>query len=511
MPFASLVIALVMLAVEPWLVPEAEAVTHVMAKAQAGVLGGWYSRAKRDDITVLLIDSPSLERLGQPWPADYRTHARWLRNLAAKEKEDRPRAVFIDIIFGQARKDDTLGEMIEALCRLHELEVPVFLAATPDEDGHLRVREGLESLPGQPPCFTLVAVRYEPGAADRLVWNYPLWHEPEGHHAPGHGRQAVPVQRRSAALALAQVDPMSGLAGPLTRNMALTWGAERHDETMRNYAAWCRRPGPWWQELIPAGWRAALSDRHRLDPICPYHHALTMKEMAVSIEGPEPQTQQEIEAESRYVEERKASIRNRIAGRYVLIGADVDGYDDRVASPVQGPIPGVFLHAMALDNLLTYQGAYKRDIHWTLWPDLELIVIGVLTVLASSLAPAAVMVVWGRKWLAPLRDRVSRGWSHFRPLLRIEQPTAAPHSWFDWLVKVLVRFIRFVVVKALRVALSLLVILGAVVLAEKFTTVGIVPIVHLALFALVGELLGWSRTVVNALYLRPPANEDGHH
>lgn len=49
---------------------------------------------------------------------------------------------------------------------------------------------------------------------------------------------------------------------------------------------------------------------------------------------------------------QKETLRALFEDRAVLIGADIRGAPDLVQSPVHGQIPGVFLHAMALDNLL---------------------------------------------------------------------------------------------------------------------------------------------------------------
>ncbi len=46
----------------------------------------------------------------------------------------------------------------------------------------------------------------------------------------------------------------------------------------------------------------------------------------------------------------------RIENAYVMIGANVVGSNDTVNSPVHGKLPGVFIHAMALDNLLKFHG-----------------------------------------------------------------------------------------------------------------------------------------------------------
>jgi CHASE2 domain-containing sensor protein len=46
-------------------------------------------------------------------------------------------------------------------------------------------------------------------------------------------------------------------------------------------------------------------------------------------------------------------------GRFVLVGANLAGLNDRIYSPVNGWLPGVYIHAMALDNLLTLENDYK--------------------------------------------------------------------------------------------------------------------------------------------------------
>jgi hypothetical protein len=45
-------------------------------------------------------------------------------------------------------------------------------------------------------------------------------------------------------------------------------------------------------------------------------------------------------------------------GRYVFYGGNFAMADDLITPPTHEPVPGVFLHAMALDNLLQSQGEY---------------------------------------------------------------------------------------------------------------------------------------------------------
>jgi hypothetical protein len=50
-----------------------------------------------------------------------------------------------------------------------------------------------------------------------------------------------------------------------------------------------------------------------------------------------------------------------LGNKIVLLGASVSGIPDFVDSPVHGQVPGVILHAMALDNLLTLGSHYLAD------------------------------------------------------------------------------------------------------------------------------------------------------
>ena len=56
-----------------------------------------------------------------------------------------------------------------------------------------------------------------------------------------------------------------------------------------------------------------------------------------------------------------AEWRELIQDRVVLVGASLSGIPDVIVSPVHGQLPGVLLHAMAVDNLLRYGAIYPAD------------------------------------------------------------------------------------------------------------------------------------------------------
>jgi hypothetical protein len=56
-------------------------------------------------------------------------------------------------------------------------------------------------------------------------------------------------------------------------------------------------------------------------------------------------------------------LRESFSNRIVLIGGNFSGVPDQADSPVYGKVSGVSVHAMALDNFLTYATDYVRE-----WP-----------------------------------------------------------------------------------------------------------------------------------------------
>jgi len=76
----EVLIAFAMLWLIPKLLPGSDVMTHLTARIQAGMVGGFYPARHHDDVTVLLIDDTVLSKLEKGWPVPYATHARWLKN-----------------------------------------------------------------------------------------------------------------------------------------------------------------------------------------------------------------------------------------------------------------------------------------------------------------------------------------------------------------------------------------------------------------------------------------------
>lgn len=336
------------------------AVTRILARLQAPPVAVFYPEKVREEITLVLYDQQFLDNQGLAWPIRYADHADWLLRLV--NAETKPKAIFVDILFNQNRNDNSLTSLKAALCSItHDHGVPVFLAALPSTRAKgLTLRSNLKPESGDPrgPCFTMVGIGYEADPVDRIVWHYPLSTHlsPVGWKAGTGSDESVP-KFRSAALALAQDVARLNL-GKETDPLALVWGyrpASRSDWSQTS--ASCHPGKVSWLLFLP-GFLRTLFESEPPDAVCPYHTAVSMAQIGGFSDD---------------------EIKTYLDDRFLIVGASVPGYNDLVDSPIHGLVPGGYLHAMALDNLLTYQGQYKLATDWNN-PSIDLILSGLAAV-----------------------------------------------------------------------------------------------------------------------------------
>jgi len=339
--------------------------TRFMASGQAAVTARiGYPDTAREQVAVVLYDEQFLREYGGAWPISYQEHADWLLRLAG-QPGGHPKAIFLDITFGQARDDPSLPALKEALCTLRDtLHIPVFLAALPDAaSGQLAVREGLGA------CFTMVGVDYVPDPLDGYAWTYPLTT-----HLGETGY-------RSAALALAQ-DAGGIVLGDESAPMALVWGAQApRSAPPAERDRGCVPDRSLWRTLLPG---LLFQFKDPPPPLCPYHRTVSMEQLGAMSD---------------------ADLAGALTGRYVMVGANIPGHNDFARSPVHGLLPGVHYHAMALDNLLSYGADYKLDLEWNPEGMATLAGPGLLTVLA------VLAVHWFWSW-GLARVRASERWKN---------------------------------------------------------------------------------------------------
>lgn len=428
--------------------------TRYMATGQAPLIGLFYPNSQRDAITVVMFDDEFLKDANSAWPISYSDHAGWLLRLT-EDPDARPRALFLDITFGQQRDDPSLPELQEALCIIrHERGIPVFLAGLHSrEDGRLHLRKDLEQTvaPDGASCFELVGVRHIPDPVDNMTWNYPLTTYANGQDwVSGTPPSPDMPAFRSAAMAMAQ--DVEGIdLGKETSPLALIWGATppttEHPSQLLRY---CHGGKVEWTRAVPHVLRQVFGISEQ-KPICPYHPTLSMAHIA-SMDD--------------------ASFGEYARNRYLIVGAAVEGYNDMARSPIHGLIPGPYVHAMALDNLLVFKGEYKQNSEWGIPPSSELFLSGLAAIFAVFVvheAFAAVRQRWFRRkhrhhWYG--RD-TSLGWR---------------------LINALVRMVVWLARTAAQTVLAMILI----VLLQMWFRIGMLPVIELVGMTILAEGLNYT-------------------
>lgn len=321
----------------------------------------------RDRIQVVMLDEEQLPLTGdalasREWPITFDEHVALIRRILELE----PKGVFVDFLFDteKGRDPKIFQDFIAALPRGG---APVVFASYGDPQK--RLVEPLQSLPFENSG--------EASGGQRALRGLVELTAPSNHYqiSDGKGRASA-----AAALYNATADELnreaSGAAPHYSKvdtqaasDMLVAWGntLPAADAASPACAPVTDDPASRWRALTSsiltgiAGAANVFDSKaghgpmswERLQP-CAYHGEIAARDL--------------FDNSGRAMLKREA-----IKGSYVFVGASIDGAGDTVNSPVHGQLPGVFLHAMALDNLLTFKGAHLKTAGWASIPQVVLI------------------------------------------------------------------------------------------------------------------------------------------
>lgn len=312
-----------------------------------------FYRSDAQPITVVLFDDPSIRALGLAWPPPYSVTVALLRKVLCAN----PRAVFVDLLFThQHDADPALDNLALHLsgdrgCRN---AAPVLVADMADQRDF--------RVPGDTVVLDRLRRRAEAqrGVVQRVPVNwvaerglYPLTLDviaPENWPTRLDGADGPVLP--TPAFALYRIMSPGATGRDFADPMVVRWGftPQAPPPSGVTLEGGCydpaRREPPWQIALRQIGLDLfktfeAPGPRQR----CPYNVAISAH---TALEG----------GSSR----QGGELHGLFHDRYVLIGAALAGSNDVTVSPVHGQLPGVFLHAMALDNLLRFHAGYWRPI-----------------------------------------------------------------------------------------------------------------------------------------------------
>lgn len=282
------------------------------------VFASHYPDGARDKLSVVLITDDALDFLEEAWPASYGFHAQVLNTLLAFK----PRAVMIDLLFRDRRRDETLPQLVRALQRYQAAEIPVYVAAASSRPNAVR--------PEIASYVTPVPVPKQADRYDRAHREYPLL-------LPAYGDSI-----RTAALRIyTDLDGKGSLTDvelkrEFDRPMQIVWGAippPRQSEWIA-----CNPPPP---DARTAAWRRLFGGQDSVQTNCYYSPTLIVDHLFTQASDPR--------------------VEELIENRVVFYGAALLGIEDFVYPATHTRLPGVFMHAMALDNLWTFGDHYMRQ------------------------------------------------------------------------------------------------------------------------------------------------------
>lgn len=337
-----------------WL-PAGEGAKRIMTRIWGPALTSTYPATGRDQVTVMLIDDKDLQQYDETWPVSLGFHQRRLLEVL----QYRPKAVFFDIVFLDNRKDPGLDGFIDAACRARVAGVPVFIGAFSNPGIPVsrtqaamlarRVEAGGHTLPCIEPAYLNLRI----DGFDQSVWEYDL-NVPPASAAPGAhgGKHDAPgthdalagdgdaLAYPSPAARLYQVDhPLA--AHVAAEPMALVWGTDPNPVNLVWLNTDVHPGGPgapcsttWkWHRVLPVG--------KARPPLCPYQQVLPVRTL------------------KRTNGFSTDDLRQAIGNKYIVYGTELQSNGDVIVAPYHGRIAGALLHAMALDNLLSFHGAPK--------------------------------------------------------------------------------------------------------------------------------------------------------
>lgn len=276
-----------------------------------------YDATGQEKTLVVLFREENLATLKESFPISYARHAEVLEALAVYE----PASVFVDFAFIDKRPGQNVAPLSDAICALQASGVAVYLAASPlsGNAGGDGLRDGLDRS-----CFTPVDVQMdtEIGASGVLTYR---------------ACKNIAASCEAAGLlwtpAFAMAAPQVGLARADGQQMEIIWG---NRVSALNES---------WMDCTSDGTLVHLRQMLKENPLaskrkCPHTNTISV----VHLLGPFDQTLKD----------------QVVKGNTVFYGGSFEMAGDRVISPVFDDLPGVYLHAMAYDNLLTFRKDYKR-------------------------------------------------------------------------------------------------------------------------------------------------------
>ncbi|MGZ8288177.1 MAG: CHASE2 domain-containing protein [Telluria sp.] len=461
------VVGLVMAWMSDWM-PLGEGAKRGLTRVWGPALTASYPTTGSEQVTVLLLDDEDLDKYAEVWPAPLGFHKRRMAELL----KYRPKAIFFDFLFLDDRNDPDLDAFIDTACRARAAGTPVFIGSfghagrAPSRTEKAMLERRVESGAGSVPCIEPAYMNLMIDGYDQSVWEYAL-----------ELNSAGSPSRPSPAARLYNVDHRAAAAPPETP-MAVVWGTRVHPVNL----SWMNN------DLNPRGPGAPCASTWHITrmspvtkagaPICPYSRTLPVRALKAN---------SGVDADD---------MRQAVSGKYIIYGTALQSSGDTIVSPYHGRVPGAYVHAMALDNLLSFEGKPKIGGDFLQPPASRATLFTLIAVLAISAFIAAKSAFGERllyrgplaaRWLQPKPPRNLIPWCRWGSALACSGLSAV-RRMAAWL---LARF---------PLALAGLLLVAALILLSYFgMDLGPLVWIEYVLFPLAADFIGLGRSAETLL------------
>ncbi|MEF1279546.1 CHASE2 domain-containing protein [Vibrio fortis] len=292
----------------------------------------FFSETVSDEIVVVLIDDQYIDSTNT-YPVSYRNLARLLKTIARFE----PQSMFYDILQHHEHSDN----LNRWLRTLDSQKFPIFMASNTQYDTEQRLNDP-ESLRHKIANVSQLAA---------VSWSG------EGRYYP----LSVPWNNKKMNTVAAAMykdwcnrDTLCDASsiGNMDDAVIVQW-SNKHASNQESFFPLgfeCGEHSSQWQqlkELLVVSLTQGIQDENDVDTTlrkrCPPFLTIAASKLSAPGAAGSPELKQAIQ------------------GKMVLVGYHVTGGVDLVVSPVHGTLPGVYFHAMALDNLVTLGNEYWRS------------------------------------------------------------------------------------------------------------------------------------------------------
>jgi CHASE2 domain-containing sensor protein len=287
-----------------------------------------YPESGHEKVSVALVDDSTLGNMQMTWPLSYGVQARILDSLLALK----PRAVVVDFLFVDSRKDPTLPQLVDEIGRYKKAGVPLYFeGATDTADGHYALRPELAATGVKTLDPTIIV-------NEGVVRQYPTT-----------GRcfaQGKAVGGDCKSLSLGVYDDLfPGKLEPLKGLMEIVWGT-RTDPINAKWMHVKDEAGVYHSCIDTMSFMRrvflAFFDPNAVRQRCPYTGVIPADSLLSGTDDPD--------------------VIKLAQGRVVFYGASLEGTQDRAYTPVNGLLASVFVHAMAMDNLIAFDGKPEQNV-----------------------------------------------------------------------------------------------------------------------------------------------------